>query len=227
MHESKAEGIGPAGNGQDETPQHAQGLRAENERLRERLARAEVECDTLHERIERQVKGHLELEERVQAFEEEDRRVAREYLSIAQQNASLANLYVAGHRLHSGLAREEVVEAIKEIIATLVGSEEMALFERDEKAPVLSLADGVGIDPVAFRAVAIGAGIIGRTAAKGETYIAGRDAVEEPAPGEEALTACIPLIDYEIFDLLARQASMALYCTRLHAARLASSGSGA
>jgi hypothetical protein len=75
--------------------------------------------------------------------------------------------------------------------------------------------------------------------------------VEEPAPGEEGLTACIPLIlegrvtgviaifgllshkaaleavDCEIFDLLARQASMALYCTRLHAARLASSGSGA
>ena len=80
MHESKAEGIGTAGNGQDETPQHAQGLRAENERLQARLAQAEVECDTLHERIERQVKRHLELEERVQAFEEEDRRLAREYL---------------------------------------------------------------------------------------------------------------------------------------------------
>src|SRR6185295_19398382 len=80
-----------------------------------------------------------------------------------------------------------------EIIATLVGSEEMALFERDEKAPVLSLVDCVGIDPVAFRTVAIGAGIIGGTAAKGETYVAGPDEVEEPAAGEEGLTACIPL----------------------------------
>jgi len=288
MRESDQEHGGPAVKAQEETPRHVQGLRAENERLRARLAEVEMERGALasrcrlldgalednavlraenvsldaerrmlkdktaqlQERIERQAKRQIELEERLAGFEEENRRVAREYLTVAQQNTSLANLYVAGHRLHAGLRRGEVIEAIKEIVATLVGSEEMALFERDEDAPVLSLVDSVGIDAGALRRVAVGAGIIGGTAANGETYLA--DAHDlEAAPGEEGLTACIPLslegrvtgviaifrllshkpalepVDREIFDLLARQASMALYCTRLYAAQPATPGSGA
>jgi len=288
---SAQERVGPAVEAQEAMDRHAQGLRADNDRLRARVEEMQREREALlagcrladealgdnavlraenraldakqrmleekaaqlQERIERDAARHAELEARIQAFEEESRRVAREYLAVAQQNSSLANLYVAGYRLHAGLTREEVVEAVREIIATLVGSEEMALFERHDHAPVLSLVDSVGIDADAFRTVALGTGVIGRTAEKGQTYLAEAGAPEQEtrAPGEEKLTACIPLtlagrvtgliavfgllshkpalepVDLEIFDLLARQASMALYCTRLGASPPATSRRGA
>jgi hypothetical protein len=77
----------------------------------------------------------------------------------------------------------------QEIIATLVGSEEMALFGRDERP---CIAGGRGRHRPVALGRAIGAGIIGRTAVKGGP-IAGRDAVEERPPAR-GLTACIPLI---------------------------------
>jgi len=213
------------------SPHAVEDLWGENERLREHLAQAESERDQLAERLR-------ELER------------ALEDNAILQQSSSLANLFVAGHRLHTGVDLAEVIEAIEEIVATLVGSEEMALFERHEDEPALTLLASVGIDPAPLRRIALGAGIIGRTAQTGEVHVAGGERVEEPGPAEEGLTACIPLTlagrvtgaiaifrmlphkaaleprDREMFDLLARQAGMALYCARRRPAPSAA-GSGA
>ena len=91
----------------------------------------------------------------------------------------------------------------------------------------------------------MGSGLIGRAAASGETFLAGRDDGDR-SPREEHLTACIPLrvgdratgaiaifrllpqkvdglgvLDHELFDLLASQAGVALYATALHASSAA------
>ena len=118
---------------EEESPPGARDLWGENESLRARVAQAEGERDQLAERLR-------------------DLERALEDNAVLQQSSSLASLYVAGHRLHAGVDLPEVIEAIQEIVATLVGSEEMALFERDEDAPTLSLIASVGIDPAALLA---------------------------------------------------------------------------
>jgi GAF domain-containing protein len=228
----------------------AEGALEDNAALRAKIASLDAERQLLagqvarfREQGERQDMRRSELETHLKDIEEENRRFAQEYLKVEQQNADVANLYVASYRLHGTLDRKETIDAIKDIIANLVGSEEMAIFERDADRDVLSLVGAVGVDPEPLREVRIGSGPIGRTATTGQTYIAPSLGGEDGAAAADGLTACIPLllegsvtgviavfrllahksaleaVDHEIFDLLASQAAMALYCTRLHAAR--------
>jgi GAF domain-containing protein len=233
---------------QEGTQRYTQGLLQENERLRARVAALETENQKLADEVatlrdldERQQRRQVELEARLQRVEDENRRFSQEYSQVEQQNSNLANLYVANYRLHGTLDRAEVLLAIQEIIANLVGSEEMAVFERDAQRPVLTLVGSFGIDAERYREVALGSGIMGRSAAQGEPYLWVPGGAEEPkAAHEDDLTACVPLmldgrvtglialfrllshkasfeaVDREIFDLLASQAAIALYCTRLH-----------
>ena len=99
-------------------------LRAQRDVLTEQLAR-------VREQAESQTHRQIELELRLQDIEEANRRFSDDYLRIQHQNANLANLYVASYRLHGTAERGEVVLAIQEIIANLIGSEELAIFERE------------------------------------------------------------------------------------------------
>ena len=171
--------------------------------------------------------------------EKENRRFSEQFVEVEQQNTNLANLYVASYRLHATLDRTEVLEGIQEIVANLIGCEELAILEVTEDGRSLSLLASYGIDPAAFRSVPLGAGIVGHTALTGETYLA--QGTDERVPQEADLSACLPLklggrvtgvlalfrllpqkrgfeaVDYELFDLLATHAATALYCTGLHA----------
>ena len=211
----------------------------ENERLRARLAAALTQARLLEERLNRAESAALELQQRLAAVEEERRRFAQEYLEVEQQSSNLANLYVASYQLHGTLDREDALRTIHEIVANLVGSEEMALFELDPDGD-MALVSCNGIDPVPFERVAAGDGIIGRVAIDGRTHLTERDGLQGARRGEERLTACVPLclagrptgvlaifrllpqkaglgpLDRELFDLLSDQAAMALYCTDLH-----------
>src|SRR5262245_28391567 len=66
-------------------------LRAENRSLRSQRRRLEEAVVQLQERIDRETTRRAELEARIQGFEAESRRVAREYLAVAEENSSLAN----------------------------------------------------------------------------------------------------------------------------------------
>jgi nitrate/nitrite-specific signal transduction histidine kinase len=197
------------------THRYAQELREENETLRRLIAE----------------------------LEEESRRRADQFREIEQQNSNLANLYVASYRLHGTLDRTELLAILQEIVANLIGCEEMGVFELDGEAEVLRLAAAHGIDPGRFAEIRVGAGIIGRCVRDGESFVNGsREGAR--LPEEAHLTACVPLklegrafgaialfrllpqkaagyepIDYELFDLLASHAATALYATRLHAER--------
>jgi GAF domain-containing protein len=206
-------------------------LEGENRRLGEQL-------QTIRDEAERFSREQAGLQLRLAEIQSESRRFAQQFVEIERQNSNLANLYVASYQFAGTLDRERVLQVIQEILANLVGTEETAVFELDEKGGALRLLSSNGIDPEPFRRLVRGEGAIGTVADTGEAWIAGDAA---PAEGTEAhLTACVPLkleervtgviaifrllpqksglepVDRELFDLLATHAAMALYCTGLH-----------
>jgi transcriptional regulator with GAF, ATPase, and Fis domain len=170
--------------------------------------------------------------------DEENRRSSEEFSELQTQANNLANLYVASYRLHGTLSPKALFEAMREIVANLIGSEEMAVFELDAARRELSLLDASGVERAAYQRLPLGRGLIGAALADGKPLVVNGDAVR--GPGEEELTAVIPLrlveevigavaifkllpqkpafgeLDHELFDLLASHAGMALHTTRLH-----------
>ncbi len=128
------------------------------------------------------------LRTRLAEIEAENQRVCDEYVAVQEKSTELAQLYVALERIHGGLSRGETLSALQEIVINVVGSEELAVFER--RADRLVLVQSFGIDPEPWRELPANRGALGAAAA-GKLYVAGRDG--PPAAGEEDLTACIPL----------------------------------
>jgi nitrate/nitrite-specific signal transduction histidine kinase len=183
--------------GLTKTSEAPENLVEENERLRSLVATLEGEKSCLAERCD----------------------------DLERRNTSLANLYVASYRLHGTLDREEVLAAIQEILANLVGS-------------VLKALSTNGVDAARYDTVTLGSGVIGRLVGRGEIALFGAGGTEDAPAEEPALTALVPLklgdrivgaiavfkllpqkprledVDRELFELLATQASTALYCTR-------------
>lgn len=191
--------------------------------------------------IQRYAAERAALDRQLQTIEADGRRYLEQYVSVEQQNSNLANLYVASFRLHSSFERREVIEAIKEIVINLIGSEEFAIFEFDSTQSHLELAGSFGIDEVRYRRMPAGRGIVGQCVRTGEVFVAPHAATAGDGP--DALTACIPLraggtvigaiaifrllsqksgvedLDRELFNALATHAAAALYCASLHATR--------
>lgn len=200
------------------------------------------------------------LRERVAGLESEKVRLQSEvdgrngsmkeqYAVIERQNADLANLYVASYRLHETLDRQEVLAIIQEVLANLVGSEEIGVFELTPDGETLNALWTFGIDEARFRSLSARAGVIGRAVGTGEIFVAGEKENAGALPHELDLTACVPLslggtitgaiavfrllpqkqgltrVDRELFELLATHAATALYCTGLHARVLAEGAS--
>jgi GAF domain-containing protein len=207
-----------------------QSLLDDNQRLHRSLAELQVELAT------RQQMEEI-LRRRVETIEEESRGFTARYVEVEQQNTNLANLYVASYQLHGTLDRDRILEAIKEIVINLIGSEELGIFEMIDGR--LELVGSFGIDEAEWETVPLGYGVVGLTAETGLRFIAGE--ILQPSGREEKLTACVPLkldeqvvgaiaiftllpqkpglepVDLELFDLLASHAASALYCTRLAA----------
>jgi hypothetical protein len=229
-------------------------LEVQTERLREDLALAQGESAGLRESLRAAQESRADLEhelaaarsalasrERAQArldhdlarIDKENRRFAEQYAALEEQNSNLANLYVASYRLHETLERATVLTVLQEILANLVGSEEVAIFELPRGARHLKLLASNGIDAERYGAVEVGDGVIGQVVASGEIYIG------EPADphASDGLTACVPLrladrvsgaiaifgllpqktgicdLDRELFALLATHAATALHCS--------------
>ncbi len=204
----------------DKTRQYVQELLRENERLREITAA---------------------LEDKVAAIETESLRFNERYAEIEKQNNDLANLYVASYRLHSTLDRQEVISVIEEIIINLIGSEELAVLERNPDS-AWSVVGAVGMEPERLEQIVAGIeagrGVIGKAVAGVERFVVSGGNRDDLAAPEVGLTACVPLvldgevtgviaifglleqkpgvepIDLQLFDLLASHAATALYASR-------------
>lgn len=153
----------------------------EKKRLEAELALAREAVAHAHSERER-------LRERVAELEAETQRISDEYVAVQERSTELTQLYVALERLHGGASRADTLAAIQEIVINLVGSEELAVFERRDGA--LSLVHAFGVPPRVLDALRLAEGALG-TAAAGKLYVAGREG--PPASGEEDLTAAIPL----------------------------------
>ena len=220
-----------------ETQEYIEDLLGENARVREALAALVQEKQALQARVaalENRDRGSEPCPTEGPACQRDRERFAE----IEQQNANLANLYVASYRLHATLDRDEVVAVILDIIINLVGSEQVAVFELTEDRARLSLLTSCGVDAAKLDGMAIEAsGDIRSTIEGGEPIIFEHgNAPDQPRP----LSACVPLklgdraigviaiyellpqkprlepVDRELFELLATHAATALYCTRLH-----------
>jgi K+-sensing histidine kinase KdpD len=207
----------PAEKSELEPPRYVRELLAENERLRR----------------------HLEnLEERLGALTVETRHASEQYVKLERRSSHLAALYVASQRLTSSTGTDEVVSAIQDIVANLMGSEEMAIFDVGANPRELTLRASLGVDPEQVQKLAAGDGPIGSCAASGEPYLR-----REDSAGDDDLTACVPLrldgkvtgviaifrllpqktgierVDRELLDLLANQAGTALHYGNLSTPR--------
>jgi regulator of replication initiation timing len=213
----------------------AASLQAEKERL-------EGEIAGLRQELDRQRAEGERLQSQLLEISRQNQQSLDRYQAVAAQNASLANLYVATYQLHSSTDREQVFAGIQEVVANLIGCEEMAIYEAADGGGELRLAKWFGLPRERLSPTAAG-GVIGWVAANGSTYVAGEDD-EAPAPGagEEDLSACVGLtvdgrvlgvvalfrllpqkfeglneLDRELLNLLATHGATALYLTRLRA----------
>ena len=218
----------------EEQQQYVNSLLQENEKLR--AIAAMLEGDVL--RAEEQHRAaRAELQRLLDRFEEiagENQRFSEQYQHIEEQSSNLANLYVASYQLHTSVDRETVLTTIQEIVINLIGSEQLAIYERNGEGE-FRLAASFGFDQEQLLA-----------------FVSGEYAVEKLAEGhifsdpteQQPLTASVPLqigdrvagailvfrllehklslqpVDHELFDLLAVHASTALYCATLHAERV-------
>lgn len=233
----------------NDTRKYIQDLLNENERLRvlvttlqddqtHTVGSLRKQVELLRAELEHNKSEETRLKKHLEETRAENLRFFEQYAEVEQENANLANLYVASYRLHGTLDRQQVLDVIQEIVINLVGSEEIGIFEMDEDGGSLRLISSFGIEGDALKQVPLGRGAIGSSAQNGEIAIWSRDASSEREPG---LSACVPLkldgrvtgviavfgllpqkpdlgpLDRELFELLATHAATALYCTSLHA----------
>jgi nitrate/nitrite-specific signal transduction histidine kinase len=219
----------------DDQQQYTASLLRENEKLRAIVAMIESDNRRSEEQHRAAVAELDLLRSRFHTVAEENERYAEQHQQIETQSSNLANLYVASYQLHSSVEREAVLGAILEIVINLVGSEQVAVYERTPLKDTFKLATSFGIDDERLAGFTLGDGAIARRLANAEIFTD-----DEAAGGEDRLTACVPLkvggeligailvfrlldhktslqpVDHELFELLAVHASTALYCASLH-----------
>lgn len=208
--------------------------------LHEQVAACQAELERLAERqreLEQQLADSArlvaELDARL-AEREHTVKACMERCARAEQQASrLMRLYVVLHRLHEARGRQQVLDAIQEIVNHVIGSEELGLFRVDERTGALALVASMGIPPERYSAMVPGQGPIGQVVQSGQAWFAPRP--PHAGQGEPAgVSACVPLrlegrvhgalaifgllphkqeldeVDYELLGLLEEHAARAL-----------------
>jgi hypothetical protein len=205
-----------------------QSLESDRQQMTDELAKALKERDSAVSELD-------SIRVQLDDVEQENLRYAREYQRVKNQSNNLFNLYIASYQLHASVERKQVLASIQEIIINLIGSEEMAIFEFNQKNGRFELASSFGVDAAKLKSFKAGDGVIGARLASGEVFVDG-----EARAGESKLTACVPLkindtiigailvfrlldhkqalqaVDHELFELLSVHAANALYCATLH-----------
>lgn len=151
----------------------------------------------------------------------------------------LGRLHAASARLVQTLEQGDVFEAVAEIIANLMGSEEVAIFNYLPATQTFSLAWSWGLEASVLQPFESGAGMFGRAVHQGISQFQERQPVGVLLPHEKNLTACIVLksssgvvgviaifgllpqknnlewVDYELLKFLETYAAVAIHFQRL------------
>jgi uncharacterized protein YigA (DUF484 family) len=124
-------------------------------------------------------------------------RLRAQQLSLREQiernHFLFERLHAANTRLLQSLEAGDVFEAIAEIIANLIGSEEIAIFHYEQGGRNISLEWSWGVETETLQRFASGAGMLGRAAHNGVTQFRDRQPEDLLLPYEKNLTACVVL----------------------------------
>ena len=127
----------------------------------------------------------------------EELRLRVQQLSLREQiernHFLLMRLNAANARLIQSLEDSDAFEAIAEIIANLVGSEEIAVFDFHPAEQNFSLAWSSGVEAAALQPFLCGAGMFGRVVQQGLSQFQERQPETVLLPQEKNLTACVIL----------------------------------
>ena len=92
----------------------------------------------------------IALERRIAELEAENIHLNERALGAEQRLARAAQLYASVSQLHQTADTDEVVTVIKEIVANLLGCEEMGVYDVWPQGPVCTYVDGIGLDADRF-----------------------------------------------------------------------------
>jgi hypothetical protein len=112
---------------------------------------------------------------------------------IERNHFLLVRLNAASARLIEALDHGDVFDAIAEIIANLIGSEEIAVFDYCPANQNFSLAWSWGVETDALQSFLCGAGMFNRAVQQGASQFRDRQPIATLLPYEKNLTACIIL----------------------------------
>ena len=212
------------------------GLEHENSKLRAHLASDEAIRELLRkiEDLEREKQDLVSSSARAEAVKAN---FSQMYEEVEGELANFANLYVATAQLHSARSVRNVLRALKELLAQLLGAAAFAVyFVSDDGEHLLAIASE-GVDVADIARVSAHQGPIGRAFTSGElAYDVARDvskaSLEDPVAlipmhidgrvhGVIAIFGTLPqktefvTIDRELFKLLGAQAAPALVNARI------------
>ncbi len=112
---------------------------------------------------------------------------------IERNHFLLLRLNAANARLIQSLEQGDAFEAIAEIIANLIGCEEVAMFDYHPGEQSFSLAWTSGVEAAAMQPFLCGAGMFGRAVEQGVSQYRERQPETSLLPHEKTLTTCIIL----------------------------------
>ena len=110
-------------------------------------------------------------------------------MSIA--SVDRARLRAARERLQSSADPKLLLQALEEIVTTLVGCREMVIHEVSRDHSLLTPVKVVGLRPDAVGPIRVGDGVLGLAAATGRVWVG--DAGQHELAGR-GVSACIPLL---------------------------------
>ena len=137
------------------------------------------------------------LEWRIAALEESNHRLRQEVARSASQHGRVASVLAGCHRLHTTLERGTMLIAVHEVLVSLVGCEEAAVFERGLDATSLTIAACFGISEQAVTPLpeAVLASVLA-----GRLFVG----VHDPGAVPRRPTVCLPLrVDGHVLGALA------------------------
>lgn len=156
---------------------------------------------------------------------------------LMRHSTLLTEIHRIALRMHGTTDRVRIFDAIEGAVEKLAGSREVIVFEADRNENVLRLVHANGIDASRLKLIPFGKGVIGRVASTGEPFFEGRSKMNGLSVDEHDLGICVPLkiddrivgaiavfasdptiigtdaMQDELYEIFARHASSALYCS--------------
>ncbi|HET7040704.1 MAG TPA: GAF domain-containing protein [Gemmatimonadales bacterium] len=132
-------------------------------------------------------------ERRIAELEAELIHLTERALGAEQRLARAAQLYASVSQLHQTADTDEVVTVIKEIVANLVGCEEMGVYDVVPLGPICTYVDGIGLDADRFGTLPPTDALIRSALTSGEVIVMGDPRLH--AIHGRPVSAVVPLLD--------------------------------